>query len=1552
MTTIELSHYSSVIFDILDSQKENLSREDKKAVVDQLQRKNWVYVNGEFFAPHQFLNIKSSSLIKYLPQIIEISNGKYISINNLRAREIELLSKYGLSTEFNVYEIIKYVLNSETPHLNAIVICDAIDELFKQKDGKKIDEEVEYLLSETEWITYRESELSHELDEEYETSSVISPASIIVFNEIDDLENILSQSQGRKYIAISQVTSDIAQSEGFQHLKKQANVFLADDKALEIIGQIISEFQNYWIGDLQDDNFQVLWEVLRKIPSSESLGWGLASQLSQKKFRILFDRIRETPEDSSWVVCLLNYISDSNPTPDEKAIKAYNCYLSIAYEAYEDFSEVIITNIKLLNQNNEWKTPSELCWEEDQDAKINKNFLLNKEHRSILHEYLISLIRPPIPSTESERNTNKSSGNNFDILRRYFQSWEDRTRSQFIGAFLSLLTKDEPDLEKLAQGYLSRNIDLFRSRVLKRSGLKSVRISVEHSQSSLSLVFSASGSWIHVPRSDSYQSEIIEAINKDVEIAEIHLNQFDLDGFQESLENALNQATRKVISSLYGVPVIQQEFDSLWNELRSRQLDIQVAKNFILKGAPYVLRELGLHKNHQKLNEILQRWDKQRRDEAELEAQNLTPQEAANQWVGVNWKIKTIIKEISDLFESDSEDGLSLRAESLNAVRKKIKDFGYEIDSIPFEIFQNADDAVVEMDEISSDTTINWGRNKFIVDWSESQITFMHWGRPINMCWTSSDINREHKHEGFDRDLEKMLVFNISDKSSGKTGKFGLGFKSVHLFTSYCQVVSSELAFTVAGGLLPSKLSSKTDTQADTKKVIVSQASLKEEMKQFSELNDGTLIRLNADSSTSLQTKEVIDSFQRLLPLLLIFARRIHQATIRSYRSQKQVFEWKPNKILNISGAEIQKVELHSSLSIVNVHQHRLLCLRPQDEGNEIECAALLLGFISKGNKLESSLSRAVPTFWVTAPTEEKLDIDFVINAKFDVTTGRESLVKGSSFNLELAQKIGKGLGLLLVELFSKSESDQGWEDFVSDLDMNNLKQYDFWYFMWNSLVKRWQQISDSASAENMLGIIRLALGGEQGMGYLVTHVNAIPTGLWGNYQQLVGPQQLEYVIDGILATENCFQQVANWPKFKSRYRNNLILKDILVDLENLLLREIKLDKLQLIDILRLEISGPSKNVDDEQAKRLGYLIKKTFLEGIADKNELEKIQTFLGDLSFKAKDNQYYLGKSLLLSVGDNNKEEKLLAGFAPKDRLLSQDYTGDGLDFFMACRRKRDDVNTDTLVDWVLNAEESQYRAVLDYLLEGNDRDSLASKLVDREGWFVHVPELKELIQQAKTRAIIKSGDFDNSNIIIDPDIEEEEDEAPQPDGDGDTLWGIPGEHLARQFYGDRLGYEVLDSKTKTIDFECRKDNESFEVEVKTIGSKAVRLPFYEWNRLVDKGKSYELLIIYHHGGVVDKIIRVRNVWEIVKEFLSRLGHLSLTDAQRNTNPNVESLLGLQRDIDRHGNPINVIILNWVKLVDELANKNVSLGEVEVYLCNAQLVKGQKSVVDLEWP
>ena len=86
----------------------------------------------------------------------------------------------------------------------------------------------------------------------------------------------------------------------------------------------------------------------------------------------------------------------------------------------------------------------------------------------------------------------------------------------------------------------------------------------------------------------------------------------------------------------------------------------------------------------------------------------------------------------------------------------------------------------------------------------------MHWGRPINdIGGATFPAGRERQ---WDQDLYFMMLMNLSGKpgeahgessSSSTTGRFGLGFKSVHLVSPSPSVVSDLIAFTIAGGLLP-----------------------------------------------------------------------------------------------------------------------------------------------------------------------------------------------------------------------------------------------------------------------------------------------------------------------------------------------------------------------------------------------------------------------------------------------------------------------------------------------------------------------------------------------------------------------------------------------------------------------------------------------------------------------------------------------------------------------------------------------------------------------------
>ena len=65
-----------------------------------------------------------------------------------------------------------------------------------------------------------------------------------------------------------------------------------------------------------------------------------------------------------------------------------------------------------------------------------------------------------------------------------------------------------------------------------------------------------------------------------------------------------------------------------------------------------------------------------------------------------------------------------------------------------------------------------------------------------------------------------MMLMNLSGKpgeaperatSASTTGRFGLGFKSVHLVSSSPSVVSDFIGFSIAGGLLPQEQSLESE---------------------------------------------------------------------------------------------------------------------------------------------------------------------------------------------------------------------------------------------------------------------------------------------------------------------------------------------------------------------------------------------------------------------------------------------------------------------------------------------------------------------------------------------------------------------------------------------------------------------------------------------------------------------------------------------------------------------------------------------------------------------
>ena len=128
------------------------------------------------------------------------------------------------------------------------------------------------------------------------------------------------------------------------------------------------------------------------------------------------------------------------------------------------------------------------------------------------------------------------------------------------------------------------------------------------------------------------------------------------------------------------------------------------------------------------------------------------------------------LRSLRDVLQTDSDVHHMLS----ERMKTRIGSAQYQPTSIPFELFQNADDALAQMSTGSDAPRI------FVVEVHDEAVRFAHWGRPINH---PADAEGELKRS-YERDLMKMLILHGSDKQvdpddATVTGKFGLGFKSV-----------------------------------------------------------------------------------------------------------------------------------------------------------------------------------------------------------------------------------------------------------------------------------------------------------------------------------------------------------------------------------------------------------------------------------------------------------------------------------------------------------------------------------------------------------------------------------------------------------------------------------------------------------------------------------------------------------------------------------------------------------------------------------------------------
>lgn len=294
----------------------------------------------------------------------------------------------------------------------------------------------------------------------------------------------------------------------------------------------------------------------------------------------------------------------------------------------------------------------------------------------------------------------------------------------------------------------------------------------------------------------------------------------------------------------------------------------------------------------------------------------------------------SLVGELQELIETDVTFQKTLH----QAVMNKISDNQYDENSVLFELLQNADDALKDIIKTKPKTS-------FDVNVAGNKITVSHYGREINQSPAGEDAAK------YLDDLYNMLTINGSNKSKkdNDTGKFGLGFKSVHLVCDKPVIRSGELQFEIIGGMYPKTI---TDIR----------------------LNPGET-RIELPLRAGKSSESIISEFKKNAILQTIFCKCIDKITVNG-------FDYSVQEI------DIGKYSTGTITLIESEEKSYLLF-----ENLQAKLPFSILFKLSDNKKTVVEMRKTDgKKVWNTTPLSDGENLPFAINSEFIPDTGRKHL--------------------------------------------------------------------------------------------------------------------------------------------------------------------------------------------------------------------------------------------------------------------------------------------------------------------------------------------------------------------------------------------------------------------------------------------------------------------------------------------------------------------------------------------------------------------------------
>ena len=271
-----------------------------------------------------------------------------------------------------------------------------------------------------------------------------------------------------------------------------------------------------------------------------------------------------------------------------------------------------------------------------------------------------------------------------------------------------------------------------------------------------------------------------------------------------------------------------------------------------------------------------------------------------------------------------------------------------------------------------------------------------------------------------------------------------------------------------------------------------------------------------------------------------------------------------------------------------------------------------------------------------------------------------------------------------------------------------DLTEYAFWFSLWEVFCQGLRQKGGEAYQ-----LVTRVLCEENGLGYLIDHADALPNGLWGEFQQLTRPERIRTVLKGGLAEEKVFRKICAWEFFRDYLGDpqTVLAERIFQQAKNISLTfgqsTTQYRFVGLFDVIHAFIKQ-EKKVTPQLADILGTILNGFVTLDLFEK-EREQLESALKDFLFLAQDGSF--GKSGELLISENhpkaNPDEGKRAAFAPARHVLAAGYQHEGLDFFLLCREKIA-LPVEGMVEWLRDAGTDEKKGNgLRYLLEGEHGD-----------------------------------------------------------------------------------------------------------------------------------------------------------------------------------------------------------------------------------------------------